>query len=174
MSTRPPTPEEFRRAVGQFATGVTVVTVEDTTSSGAAPRSQVHGMTANSFASVSLEPLLVLICVEQQAKLLPLLQKRRRFGISVLSAEQQDLSRYFSRSEKSPETEERLGIRYRWTENGIPLLEGTIAQIACQVVATHVAGDHTIFVAEVQSAEIQGGEPLLFCRGKYRRLAPES
>jgi len=131
-------------------------------------------MTANSFASVSLEPLLVLICVDQQAKMLPLLQKKRRFGISVLTAEQQDLSRYFSRSEKSLEAEERLGIRYRCTKNGIPLLEGTIAQMACQVVATHVSGDHTIFVAEVQGVEIQGGEPLLFFRGKYRRLAPES
>jgi len=174
MSTRTPAPEEFRRALGQFATGVTVVTVEDTTISGAPPRSQVHGMTANSFTSVSLEPLLVLICVDQQAKMLPLLQKKRCFGISVLTAEQQDLSRYFSRSEKNPEAEERLGIRYRWTENGIPLLEGTIAQMACQIVATHVSGDHTIFVAEVQSVEIQGGEPLLFFRGKYRRLAPES
>lgn len=131
-------------------------------------------MTVNSFASVALEPLLVLICVDLKSKMLPLLQQKRRFGVSVLTAEQEELSRYFAESEKRPEAEGRLGVRYRWTESGIPFVDGALAQLACQVVAMYVSGDHAIFVGEVQSAEIQGGEPLLFFRGKYRRLAPES
>lgn len=165
------TPAEFRRALGQFATGVTVITVESTGEGGARA---VHGMTANSFASVSLDPLLVLICVDQRAKTLPLLYQKRRFGVSILTAEQQQLSVYYAKSEQNAEGEKRLGIRFRWTASGIPLLEGTMAQLACNVVATYAAGDHVIFLGEVECAEIQGGEPLLFLGGKYRRLAPLS
>lgn len=164
-------PADFRRALGQFATGVTVVTVECPGEGGARA---VHGMTANSFTSVSLDPLLVLVCVDQRARTLPLLHQNRRFGVSILTAEQQELSVYFSKGEQSAEGEKRLGLRFRWTASGIPLLEGTMAQLACHVVATYAAGDHVIFLGEVESAEIPGGEPLLFLGGKYRRLAPLS
>jgi len=158
------TAADFRRALGQFSTGVTVVTVERAAD-------LVHGMTANSFTSVSLAPPLVLICVDHKAKLLPLLQKKRRFGVSILKAEQQAISEYFATGEQTPEAETRLGIRYHWTKSGIPLLEGTLAQLACHVIASHVGGDHTIFVGEVESGEIHAGEPLLFFRGKYHHIA---
>jgi flavin reductase (DIM6/NTAB) family NADH-FMN oxidoreductase RutF len=164
MTPTTPTTSEFRLALGQFATGVTVVTAER------AP-GQVHGMTANSFTSVSLDPLLILICVSQNAQLLPMVKKQKRFGVNVLKDNQRAISEYFARTEESAEIEKRLGIRYRWTEKGIPLLENALVHLACNVVASHVAGDHTIFVAEVESVEVYEGEPLLYLRGNYRALA---
>lgn len=163
MSSASLTKADFRRACAQFATGVTVVTVER-------EPGKVHGMTANSVTSVSLEPLLVLVCVDQKARALPLVQEKGRFGISVLKEEQKGWSEYFARPEQDEEAERRLGIRYRWAESGVPLLEGTLMQLVCQVVATQVAGDHTIFVAEVATAEVFDGRPLLFYGGKYARL----
>ena len=159
------TSSEFRLALGQFATGVTVVTVER-------PSGRVHGMTASSFTSVSLEPPLILVCVDHKAQLLPLLKDRKRFGVSILKHDQEAISEYFAQTEESAEVEQRLGIRYRWTETSIPLLEDALVHIACNVVASHVAGDHTIFIAEVESAEIYAGEPLLYLRGDYRRVEP--
>jgi flavin reductase (DIM6/NTAB) family NADH-FMN oxidoreductase RutF len=165
MPSKPPTPAEFRLACGQFATGVTVVTAERVPG-------KVHGMTANSVTSVSLSPLLLLVCVDQRAHLLPLLQQKRQFGVNVLKQEQQSVSRYFAQTEENEETEAKLGIRYRWTESGIPLLEDSLVHIACKVTAAHVAGDHTIFVGQVESTEIFDGDPLVYFRGAYRRVVP--
>ena len=165
MTSRPPTPAEFRLVCGQFATGVTVITAER------AP-GRVHGMTANSITSVSLDPLLMLICVDQRAKLLPMLKEKKRFGVSILKEDQQAISRYFAQTEENLELEAQLGIRYQWTESGIPLLANALVHIACNVVASYVAGDHTIFIGEVESAEVFDGEPLLYFRSAYRRIAP--
>ena len=164
MPPTPPSTSDFRLALGQFATGVTVVTAER------AP-GQVHGMTANSFTSVSLDPLLILICVSQTAQLLPLLNRRKRFGVNILKDSQQALSEYFAQTEDNAVLETNLGIRYRWTQSGIPLLEDALAHLTCIVVASYIAGDHTIFIAEVESLELFDGEPLLYLRGDYRRLA---
>jgi len=114
----------------------------------------------------------VLACVDERARILPLLHQSKRFGVSILTAEQQALSEYFASGSQSAERAARLGIRYRWTETGIPLLEDTLAQLACHVRAGHKAGDHTIFVGEIEAASLQPGEPLLFFRGKYRSLSP--
>ena len=133
---------------------------------------QVHGMTANSFTSVSLDPLLILICVSHVAQLLPLVQQQKRFGVNILKDHQRAISEYFARTEENAETEKRLGIRYRWTQTGIPLLEDALAHLACKVVTSHAAGDHTIFVAEAESVEVYDGEPLLYLRGNYRQVAP--
>lgn len=165
MPTKAPTPAEFRLACGQFATGVTVVTAER------AP-GRVHGMTANSITSVSLEPLLLLICVDQRAHLLPMVKKQGRFGVSVLKESQVAVSRYFAQTEENVEMETKLGIRYRWTPAGIPLLEDALVHMTCNIAASYVAGDHTIFIGEVESTEVFDGEPLLFFRGAYRRIAP--
>jgi len=164
MARTSPTTSEFRLALGQFATGVTVVTAER-------GPGQVHGMTANSLTSVSLDPLLILICVSHSAQLLPLVQRQKRFGVNILKDHQRAISEYFARTEENAETEKRLGVRYRWTQTGIPLLEGALAHLACKVVASHAAGDHTIFVAEVESVEVYDGEPLLYLRGNYRQVA---
>ncbi|HTF25418.1 MAG TPA: flavin reductase family protein [Candidatus Limnocylindria bacterium] len=166
-----PTPQltafEFRKALGHFTTGVTVVTVER-------EPGKIHGMTANSFTSVSLDPMLILVCVDHRAKMLPLLQKKKRFGISVLKAGQEAISEYFAKGEQSAEAEERLSIRYRWTPGGIPVLENMLLQLSCKVTASHIAGDHSIFVGEVEEAEMHEGEPLLYFRGEYRRIARHS
>jgi flavin reductase (DIM6/NTAB) family NADH-FMN oxidoreductase RutF len=164
MATEKLSPLDFRLALGQFATGVTVVTVER------AP-GVVHGMTANSFTSVSLDPLLILVCVEERARLLPLLQAKRRFGVSILKDNQRAISEFFARSDQPEDAEQRLGISYRWMRNAVPVIEHTLCQIACTLVQTHVAGDHTICLGEVESAEIFAGEPLIFFRGEYRRIA---
>ncbi len=167
MLTPPLTALEFRKALGHFTTGVTVVTVER-------EPGKIHGMTANSFTSVSLDPMLILVCVDQRAKLLPLLTKKKHFGISVLKAGQEAISEYFAKGEQSAEAEERLSIRYLWTPSGVPVLENTLLHLSCKLIASHVAGDHTIFVGEVEDAEVHEGEPLLYFRGEYRRIARHS
>ena len=164
MKTSALTTQQFRKALGHFATGVTVVTVER------AP-GLVRGMTANSFTSVSLDPLLILICVEKRAAILPLLEKQKRFGVSVLKEGHEAISEYFAKGAQTPEAEQRLSIHYRWTDSGIPVLEGTLLQLSCDVVASHVAGDHTIFLGEVLEAEIYGGKPLLYFGAEYRNMA---
>jgi flavin reductase (DIM6/NTAB) family NADH-FMN oxidoreductase RutF len=167
MTTPPLTALEFRRALSQFPTGVTVVTVER-------EPGLVHGMTANSFTSVSLEPMLILVCVDQRARMLPLLQKKKRFGVSILKEGQEAISEYFAKSEQSAEAEQRLLIRYRWTPGGVPVLEGTLLHLTCTLLASHIAGDHTIFVGEVEAAGIDKGEPLLFFGGEYRTIGHQS
>ena len=164
MAQTTPSASEFRLALGQFATGVTIVTAER------AP-GLVHGMTANSFTSVSLDPLLILICVSENAQLLPLIQRHGRFGVNILKDNQRTISEYFARTDEDPQTEKSLGIQYRWTEEGIPLLEDALVHLTCQVVSSHAAGDHTVFIARVESVEVYDGEPLLYLRGEYRRVA---
>ena len=166
MTTTALSAREFRNALGQFATGVTVVTVEREAGS-------VFGMTANAFTSISLNPIVILVCVDERAKILSILHKKKRFGVSVLKQGQQALSEYFAQGEQNSEAEHRLGLRYRWTPEGVPVLEDTVMQLGCSVVATHVTGDHTIVVGKVEDAEIHGGEPLLFFRGEYRHIGGE-
>jgi flavin reductase (DIM6/NTAB) family NADH-FMN oxidoreductase RutF len=167
MSSAPLTSLDFRRALSQFATGVTVITVE------CAPR-RVHGMTANSFTSVSLEPPLISVCVDERAHLLPMVKERRTFGVNVLKEDQQNLSEFFARPEQEQEAHERDAarhkVRFQWTADGIPLLDGVLCQIACRLHGAHVAGDHTIVVGEVLSAQLYAGKPLIFFRGDYTGL----
>ncbi len=163
MSTATLSSELFRRVVGSFPTGITVLTAER-------EPGQVHGMTANSFTSVSLDPLLILVCVDQNARLLSYLKVQRRFGVNILKDTQRALSEYFAKPEEDPVEEARLGIRFQWTSTGIPLLEDALAHLACNVAAQYMSGDHTVFVGEVESLELKGGNPLLYHRGKYASL----
>ena len=165
MTSSPLSALAFRQALGQFATGVTVITVEY------AP-GRVHGMTANAFTSVSLDPFLVLVCIDQRAHMLPILLRKKIFGISVLREGQQAISEFFAQPGQNEDVEDRLNIRFRHSPSGIPLLENTLAQLSCQVTAAYEAGDHTIFLGEVETANINEGEPLLFFRGHYRQVAP--
>lgn len=150
--------------MGSFPTGITVITAER-------EGGQVHGMTANSLTSVSLEPLLILVCVDQNARLLSYLKVQRRFGVNILKNTQQAISELFTKPEPDADEERRLGVRFRRTGTGIPLLEEALAHIGCNVVAQYMSGDHTIFVGEVESLELKEGEPLVYHRGKYRELA---
>jgi flavin reductase (DIM6/NTAB) family NADH-FMN oxidoreductase RutF len=163
MPTQSVTPELFRRVMGSFPTGITVLTAER-------EPGKVHGMTANTLTSVSLDPLLILVCIDQNARLLTCLKAQRRFGVNILKDTQQGISEYFAKLEQDPAEEGRLGVCFRWTPTGIPLLEDALAHLACNVVAQYMSGDHTIFVGEVESMELKEGEPLLYHRGEYRSL----
>ena len=149
------TPELFRKVLSQFPTGVTVVTAPS-------GPGRVHGMTANSFTSVSLTPPLILVCVDQRAKLLSCVMQTRQFGVSILKESQRELSLYFSKPEQTDDENEKLGIHYSWTVEGVPLLNGTLARFACRLNEAHPAGDHSIVVGGVEFAEMEAGQPLLF------------
>jgi len=149
--------------MGSFPTGIAVITAER-------EPGKVHGMTANSLTSVSLDPLLILICVARTARLLGYLKTQRRFGVSILKDTQQPLSEFFAKPDQDPDEEARLGVRFQYTSSGIPLLGNALAHLGCSVVAQYMSGDHTIFVGEVDFLDLQEGEPLLHYRGKYRRL----
>ena len=155
--------QDYRKALGRFATGITVITV-------AKPEGGVHGMTANSFTSVSLVPPLVLVCVDERANLLPLLAAAGRFGVAVLNEDQQSFSELFARPHPEPETDP--AVRFRQSLRGTPLLEGTLATLDCRVVDAHAAGDHTVFIGEVEELSWTDGNPLLYFGGAYRKLSP--
>jgi len=154
------TSDEFRAALGRFATGVTVVTVRTS-------ENTVHGMTANAFCSVSLHPPLVLVCVEDLAETYLHLRERGEFGISVLKQEQEAMSEFFADPERNPDAAYRLGIRYRTLKSGMPVLEEALANLDCRVVDARAAGDHTVFIAEVREVLLGEGAPLLYFRGRY-------
>jgi flavin reductase (DIM6/NTAB) family NADH-FMN oxidoreductase RutF len=157
---------EFRKAMGCFATGVTIITVglED----------EVHGMTANAFASVSLDPMLVLVCVDHSTRTHDHLHAKKRFGINVLCQDQRAISEYYARPERTHENAEaEAGARFDRTQHGTPVLHGALAYLECKLRSAEVAGDHTIFIAEVEDVVVREGEPLLFFRGKYRKVGED-
>jgi flavin reductase (DIM6/NTAB) family NADH-FMN oxidoreductase RutF len=154
------TPNEFRDALGRFASGVTVITVETA-------HAEVHGMTANAFCSVSLRPPLVLVCIDHLAETYLHIRERRQFGVSVLKAEQEALSEFFADPERDHDAAYRLGIRYRPMRSGTPVLQDALANLDCSVVHDYEGGDHTIFVGEVREVIVAEGAPLLYFRGRY-------
>ena len=154
---------EFRKAMGCFATGVTIITVD--------LEGEVHGMTANAFASVSLDPPLLLVCVDRRASTHAHLQAKKRFGINVLGEEQRAISEYYARPDRDHEhAETEAGARFDRTKHGTPVLHGSLAYLECRLHSAEVAGDHTIFIAEVEDVVVREGDPLLFFRGKYRKV----
>ena len=152
----------FRRACARFATGITVATALDRDG---AP----HGMTVNSFASVSLDPPLVLISVDHSSVMLDLFRDSGRYGISVLSHSQRDLSQRFA---------ERGQDRFNGTpwvpgQTGVPLLPDALAHFECEIRNIVNAGDHAILIAEVVALNAQEGTPVVFFDSGYRRLEGE-
>jgi flavin reductase (DIM6/NTAB) family NADH-FMN oxidoreductase RutF len=163
MST---TQEQFRRAMGSFATGVTVITVDD--------YGKVEGMTANAFTSVSLDPILVLVCVSHKARTHAHIHARKRFGINVLSEHQRKISEHYALAERDPAlAEQEAGARFDRTQQGTPVLHGALAYLECRLQTTHEAGDHTIFIAEVEDVVVHEGRPLLYFQSGYRAIGPE-
>jgi flavin reductase (DIM6/NTAB) family NADH-FMN oxidoreductase RutF len=157
------TQEEFRKAMGCFATGVTVITVDN--------QGIVEGMTANAFTSVSLDPMLVLVCVAHQAKTHAHLHARKRFGVNVLSQEQQAISEYYASPGRTHERAEQVaGARFDRTAQGTPVLRGALAYLECRLHTAQEAGDHTIFIAEVEDVVVREGQPLLYFRGTYKAI----
>ncbi len=157
---------EFRKALGAFATGVTIITVD--------LDGEVHGMTANAFTSVSLDPMLVLICVDHSARTHAHLHAKKRFGINILCEDQRGISEYYARTDRTHEhAEVEAGARFDRTTHGTPVLHGALAYLECRLQSSQEAGDHTIFIAEVEDVVLREGNPLLFFRGKYRKVGEE-
>ena len=157
---------QFRKAMGAFATGVTIITLD--------LDGEVHGMTANAFASVSLDPTLVLVCVDHSTRTHAHLHAKKRFGVNVLCEDQRGISEYYARPERSHENAEaEAGARFDRTAQGTPILHGSLAYLECRLHSAQIAGDHTIFIAEVEDVVVQDGQPLLFFRGKYRKVGAE-
>lgn len=157
---------DFRKAMGSFATGVTIITVD--------VDGEAYGMTANAVASVSLDPLLVLVCVGHAARTHAHLHARKRFGINVLAEGQRELSEYYARVLPEHEhAEEEAGAHFDRTKLGTPLLRGALAYLECNLKSAQAAGDHTIFIAEVEDVVVREGEPLLYFKGKYRHIGRE-
>jgi flavin reductase (DIM6/NTAB) family NADH-FMN oxidoreductase RutF len=142
--------------LGHFATGVTVITT--------AHEGQVHGMTANAFMSVSLDPPLVLVSIDNRTRMREWLGRSRRYAVNILSSEQEAVAQHFAgRPQKN------LAVSFLWKE-GLPLLEKALAHLLCHVKEIHPAGDHTLYIGLVEALEAHEGLPLLFYSGNFRCL----
>lgn len=150
----------FREALSNFATGVTVVT------SPPLPGRPPVGVTISSFTSVSLEPPLILWCLDRSADTFPAFREAQAFGVSVLRAEQETLSIRFSASGDHAFD----GIAHETGKTGAPLLQGVLARLECRKAAEYDGGDHVIFLGEVLEAQTWPGDPLLHFRSAYRGL----
>jgi flavin reductase (DIM6/NTAB) family NADH-FMN oxidoreductase RutF len=156
------TPQHFRRLMGLFATGVTVLAVE-------APEG-IHGMTANAVTSVSLEPLLVLVCIDRRARMHRHVAVGRPYTINILREDQEPVSRYFAGSWGAPQPPE---FRFRRWIHG-PLLVGALGTVGCVMDRLVDGGDHTIVLSRVTGLYAgEPGRPLTFFGGRYRRLHDE-
>ena len=152
--------EEFRQVLGRFASGVTVVTCNS-------DDGNPCGLTVSAFSSLSLEPPLVLICIDRRASVYENLKDGSYFAVNVLAQDQESVSRRFA----SRDADRFKGIGYREGKTGAPLIDGALACIECRVVSSCPGGDHTIFVGEVESSEVNDGKPLLYFRGGYSGIA---
>ncbi len=156
-------PELFREVFGRFATGVAVITSAGSGGAG--------GMTANALCSLSLDPLLALVCFENRARTLPIVREAGRFAVNLLTAEQERLAGVFA--SKLPESEKLDGVAHR-SEHGIPVIEGSLAWAACELEELIAGGDHTIAIGRVIAMGLGDGGPLLWYSGRYHALPPDS
>jgi 3-hydroxy-9,10-secoandrosta-1,3,5(10)-triene-9,17-dione monooxygenase reductase component len=153
------TSELFRTAAGRFATGITVATITDA-------QGAPHGLTVNSFTSVSLEPPLVLVCIAHAAVTVERFRTAKYFGVNILASDQREISDHFARKghNRFANIEWRLGV------TGVPMLPGVLAEMECEVYSTVRAGDHDIFLGEVVRLEVHEGQPLLYWASGYHSL----
>jgi flavin reductase (DIM6/NTAB) family NADH-FMN oxidoreductase RutF len=159
-----PSSEDFRRAMGRFATGVTLITtrLDD----------HLHGMTANAVTSLSLDPMMVLVCVDKTADTHDILARAGVFAVNILNREQADISNRFAKKEFDG-AHGIDDIPHSFAVTGSPIIEGAIAYLDCKTTIEHHGGDHTIFIGEVLEAkELGDGAPLVFYRGKYGTFCP--
>jgi flavin reductase (DIM6/NTAB) family NADH-FMN oxidoreductase RutF len=155
-------PREFRRVLAQWASGVAIVTSRH--------EGRVQGMTVSAFSSVSLEPPLVLVCADRSSITNEIIQASKVLAVSVLSAEQQDLSQRFA--SKQDEHRRFEGLACSDGSTGCPRIPGALAWLDCHVVQAVEAGDHVVYIAEVDSAEVSDGRPLLYFRSRYAGIEP--
>jgi 3-hydroxy-9,10-secoandrosta-1,3,5(10)-triene-9,17-dione monooxygenase reductase component len=152
-------PELFREVFGRFATGVAVIT--------SAGPSGAGGMTANALCSLSLDPLLALVCFENSARTLPIVREAGRFALNILACDQERLAGVFA--SKLPESEKLDGVAHR-LDHGMPIIEGSLAWATCDLQELIAGGDHTIAIGRVLSMGLGEGEPLLWYSGRYHAM----
>ena len=149
----------FRRVCGRFTSGITITTVLDETG-------RVHGLTANSFTSVSLTPPIILVCVDKRSKVLEHFRERPFFGVNILAEHQKPLSDRFAGSGY----DRFEGVEWYAGRTGVPLLPGNLATLECARMDVVEAGDHEIFLGRVIHAQCDDGDPLVYFASQYRRL----
>lgn len=155
-------PGEYRGLIGRFATGVTVVTT--------AVGGRLHGMTANAVCSLSLEPLRLLVCVDRQSNCHAEMQRAEGFGLSILAADQEEVSNLFARTSE-PAEGSLQGAEYRLGALGQPLIENALVHLECRIAELLDGGDHVIVIGDVVAGEgVREAAPLLFYAGRYARL----
>ena len=151
--------EEFRAAMGRFASGVTVVTLKG-------EDNRPGGMTVSAFSSLSLEPPLILVCIDKRASVHEYFKEGNHFAVNILAEDQEVISRRFASKD-----EDRFdGVGYKDGTTGAPTLDGAIACLECRVVHEYPGGDHTIVVGEVIHTYATDGKPLTYFRGGYAQL----
>nr|CDQ35723.1 NADH-dependent flavin reductase [Virgibacillus halodenitrificans] len=146
----------FRDVMGKFATGITVVATDF--------ENDIKAMTVNAFMSVSLDPKLIAISIDEKASMYTILQETEQFGLSILSEEQKELSMIFAK-----QMEKDREIKFS-QQDGVPVIKDSIATLSCQIKEKALAGDHMIFIAEVTEIDMKDGNPILFYGGQYRNL----
>ena len=153
--------DDFRRAMSNFAGGVTIVTAR-------CSDGQMRGITVGAFSSLSLDPPLILICIDKKASIHDHLRLNAPFAVNILAEAQEDVSRRFA----SKEPDRFSGLDYSTGAAGAPLIQGSLALIECAVVNIFPGGDHSIFVGEVKATDVDlNGRPLTYFRGAYSALA---
>ena len=151
----------FREAWGNFATGVAVITSVQNNET-------IHGMTANGIASISLDPMLVMVSVGHSAQTHKLITKNMQYAINILSEDQIEIGKFFAKSnEKTPQN---ILSEFYMSKNNSPFLSNSLASMDCNVVRTHSEGDHTIFIGEVTEIVVNEGNPLMFYKGNWTNL----
>ncbi|MGE3962127.1 MAG: flavin reductase family protein [Dehalococcoidia bacterium] len=155
-------PRRFRDVMGRFATGVTIVTI--------AHEGQLRGMTANSFSSVSLDPAMLLVCIDEHASIYPLFEHASAFAVNILTSDQAPVSQLFAA--KGERAEVMNGHPFTLGPLGSPILDGVLAWTECRIEHRYAGGDHLIVVGRVQEMEIArpDASPLVYFAGQYRAL----
>jgi flavin reductase (DIM6/NTAB) family NADH-FMN oxidoreductase RutF len=156
-------PRRFRDAIGRFATGVTVVTWDD--------GEHIRGKTANAVSSLSLDPMLLLVCVDQKGTAHEQLKAARAFAVNILAQDQLEVSTAFARRG----VEDMGEVPYSTRQTGAPIIDGALAWVECEIAERLEGGDHTIYIGRVLDLEIArpDASPLLFYGGRYRALGDE-
>ncbi|WP_223805944.1 flavin reductase family protein [Ornithinibacillus gellani] len=150
---------QFRDAMGKFATGITVVSTYH--------QQETRGMVVNAFMSVSLDPKLIAISIDEKASMYPILQETKQFGVSILNADQQIYSMMLAKQKEKDREIPYTDLR------GMPVVADALAAIACEVKDMVKAGDHMIFIAEVKDLIMKDDKPVLYYAGKYRNLSED-
>jgi flavin reductase (DIM6/NTAB) family NADH-FMN oxidoreductase RutF len=152
-------PDLFRAVLGRFASGITIITVRDRDG-------RDHGMTVSAFASLSLDPPLVLVSIGNDATMAPVMAEATSFAVNILSDQQEALSRRFA-----GKLDDRFaGVPSTRSVHGDVLLDDVLASLECRIAARHPAGDHVIVIGEVEAGHARDARPLLYYRGGYAQL----